>query len=220
MQSLWMPSGGRNQEASLRLKKLQTRHGQIEARIETMYMDKLDGRITQEFFDKQAGILRKEQDGVRRNIEVIQEATPAPVDQAVDMLRLTSRASEMFLQQSAAEQRRLLRTVVGKATWKDGQLQTALFEPFQILRHSNLESCRKEREKAGSGCDLEIWLPGMDSTHDNIKQCRIYNLQTLQWSKMPDWTRKTTTRTQLVHEFALGRLDALGDVFYTTILKI
>jgi site-specific DNA recombinase len=140
------------------IKKLQTRHGQIEARIETMYMDKLDGRITQEFFDKQAGIWRKEQDSVLRKIQDIQKATPAPVDQAIDMLSLTSRASEMFLQQSAAEQRRLLQTVVEKATWKDGALQTTLFEPFQILRHSNLESYRKEKEKVGSGRDLEIWL--------------------------------------------------------------
>ena len=47
-----------------------------------MYQDRLDGRITQEFFDKQAGIWRKEQDGV-------QKATPTPVDQAIDMPRLT-----------------------------------------------------------------------------------------------------------------------------------
>ena len=105
-----------------------------------------------------------------RKIQDIQKATPAPVDQAIDMLRLTSRASEMFLQQSAAEQRRLLQTVVEKATWKDGALQTALFEPFQILRHSNQESYRKEKEKAGSGRDLGIWLPGMDSNHDSRLQ--------------------------------------------------
>jgi hypothetical protein len=36
------------------IKKLQARYEQIQARIETMYMDKLDGRITQEFFDKQS----------------------------------------------------------------------------------------------------------------------------------------------------------------------
>jgi len=83
---------------------------------------------------------------------------PAPVDQAIDMLRLTSRASELFLQQSACEQRRLLQTVVEKASWKDGSLQTSLFEPFEILRYSNQESYRNEKEKAGSGRDMEIWL--------------------------------------------------------------
>jgi hypothetical protein len=75
------------------------------------------------------------------------------------MLRLTSRASELFLQQPATKQRRLLQTVVEKAAWKDGTLQTSLFEPFEILRHSNQESYSKEKEKAGSGRDFGIWLP-------------------------------------------------------------
>ena len=140
------------------IKKLQARYDQIEARVGTMYMDKLDGRITQEFFDKHAATLRREQDGLLCKIQGIQKAALAPVDQAVDMLRLTSRASELFLQQSAAEQRRLLQVVVEKAAWRDGALQTTLFEPFEILRHSNQESYGKEKENGGSGLDLAIWL--------------------------------------------------------------
>jgi site-specific DNA recombinase len=140
------------------IKKLNARYDQIEARIETMYMDKLDGRISQEFFDRQAATLRREQDDLQRRIQDIQKATPAPVDQAVDLLRLTSRASELFLQQPAVEQRRLLQSVVEKAAWKNGALQTALFEPFEILRHSNQESSRKEKENRGSGRDLAVWL--------------------------------------------------------------
>ena len=102
-----------------------------------MYMDKLDGRITHEFFDKQAATLRREQDGLLYKIQGIQKAALAPVDHAIDMLRLTSRASDLFLQQPAGEQLQLLQTVVEKAAWKDGALQTALFEPFETLRHSN-----------------------------------------------------------------------------------
>ena len=138
------------------IKKLKSRSDQIEARIETMYMDKLDGRITQEFFDKQAATMRREQDGLLRKIQDIEKATPMPVDQAIDMLRLTSRASELFQQQPAAEQRRLLQTIVEKAAWKGGTLRTALFEPFEIFRHSNQESSRKEN--VGSGRELGIWL--------------------------------------------------------------
>ncbi len=152
------------------IKKLQVRYEQIQARIETMYMDKLDGRITQDFFDKQAAAWRSEQDGLQRKIQDVQKATPAPVDQAVDMLRLTSHASELFLQQPAAEQRRLLQAVFEKAAWQDGRLRTTLFEPFEILRHSNQESYRKEKENGASGRDLEIWLPGMDSNHDSRLQ--------------------------------------------------
>ena len=63
-----------------------------------MYMDKLDGRIAQEFFDKHSAAWRSKQDGLQRKIQDTKKATPAPIDQAVDMLRLTSRASELFVQ--------------------------------------------------------------------------------------------------------------------------
>jgi site-specific DNA recombinase len=140
------------------VKRLKAQHDHLEARIETMYMDKLDGRITQEFFDRNSATWRGEQEALLRKIRNIQTAAPAPIDQAVDMLRLTSRASELFLQQPAAEQRRLLHVVFEKATWQDGALGTTLFEPFEILRHSNQERYTKEKEKAGSGRDLGIWL--------------------------------------------------------------
>lgn len=140
------------------IKTLKTRHDQIQARIEVMYLDKLDGRITAEFFDKNSDTWRKEQDRLFGKIQDIQKAAPTPIDQAVDMVRLTSRASELFLQQSATEQRRLLQVVVGNAAWQDGTLRTTLFEPFEILRRSNSESNRKEKENSGSMTDMKIWL--------------------------------------------------------------
>src|SRR5207247_6909290 len=113
------------------IKKLQARYEQIQARLETMYLDKLDGRITQEFFDQQSAAWRSEQDGLQRKIQEVQKATPAPIDQAVDMLRLTSRASELFLKQTAAEQRRLLQVVVAKEDWQDGTLRTSMVAQFE-----------------------------------------------------------------------------------------
>jgi hypothetical protein len=67
------------------------------------------------------------------------------------MMRLTSRASELFLQQPAAERRRLLGVVLENAAWKDGELRMSLFEPFEILRRSNRESYRKHAENPDSG---------------------------------------------------------------------
>ena len=152
------------------IKRLQVRYDRVRARLETMYLDKLDGRITPEFFDDQAAAWRREQDAILRKVQEAQKATPAPVDQAIDTLHLTSQACQLFMRQSAEEQRRLLRGLIKNATWQDGTLRTALFEPFEVLRHSNQESYRKEKEIAGSGQDLGIWLPGMDSNHDSRLQ--------------------------------------------------
>src|SRR5205823_5424075 len=68
------------------VKKLQARYNQIRARIETMYLDKLDERITQEFFDNHSASWRSEQDVLLRQIQDIQKAASAPIDQALDML--------------------------------------------------------------------------------------------------------------------------------------
>jgi len=114
--------GARSPHSSSKSKRLETQYGQIEKRTETMYVDKLDERINQEVFDKHAAILRCEQERLQRKIKDIQKATPAPIGQAVDMLRLTSRASEVFLQQPAAEQRRLLQVVAGRSVADDSVL--------------------------------------------------------------------------------------------------
>jgi site-specific DNA recombinase len=145
------------------IKRLQARHEQIQARIETMYRDRLDGRIDVEFFDSHAAEWRREQETILGKIRDIQWAAPAPIDQAIDMLQLTSRAAELFLMQPPREQRHLLRVVMEKAAWQDGTLRATLFEPFEILRHSNQASTRKENGDVGSGQDLGIWLPGPDS---------------------------------------------------------
>jgi hypothetical protein len=64
----------------------------------------------------------------------------------------------LFQQQPATEQRRLLQVLIQRAAWKAGALHTKLFEPFEILRHSNQESNRKEKELGGTGRDFGIWL--------------------------------------------------------------
>lgn len=84
-------------------KRLQERYDHIKARIETMYLDKLDGRVTQDFFDNRSAAWRSERDGLLRKIQDLQEVAPAPVDQAIDMLRSTSRVGEVFLQQAGTE---------------------------------------------------------------------------------------------------------------------
>jgi hypothetical protein len=73
----------------------------------------------------------------------------------IDMRQLISRAAELFLLQPPHEQRHL---VMEKAAWKDRALRATLFESFEILRHSNLESLRKENERPGPGQHSEVWL--------------------------------------------------------------
>ena len=87
-----------------------------------MYADKLDGRIDQATYDQHAAVWRGEQLSVRRRIHEIQSAAAAPLDRAMDLLRLTSRTCQLFARQPAAEQRRLLQIMVKGAAWQDAPI--------------------------------------------------------------------------------------------------
>ena len=75
-----------------------------------------------------------------------------------------------MLATGGSTERRLLQTVVENATWKCGVLQTKLFEPFEpfeILRHSNHESSRNEKENSifplfsgSQTCAAAVFLDG------------------------------------------------------------
>jgi hypothetical protein len=120
---------------------------------------------------------KREQEDLQHQIQNIQRAAPAPVDQAVDMMRLTSQACKLFLQQPANEQRRMLQTLIKNAASREGALRTTLFEPFDGLRHSNSESRRKEKEKGKSMTDIEIWLPTLDTFRTHFSN--FNNFQTV-----------------------------------------
>src|SRR5258708_6287869 len=71
------------------IKRLQAQHDHIGARIETMYLDKLDGRIAQEFFDRNSATWRDEEEALVRQILNIQTAAPRPVVEPGDRRRRT-----------------------------------------------------------------------------------------------------------------------------------
>jgi hypothetical protein len=130
----------------------------FRARIDMLYTDRLDGRITLSFYDAKAGEFRAQQQAILRQIEQIQATAPVPVEGALDLMRLTSKAATLFCQQNGHEQRRLLRTLMKSAAWQGGELRLEFEEPFEILRGSNRANRTKDMQIPGSGRDSEIWL--------------------------------------------------------------
>ena len=181
------------------LKKIEEQRRRITSKLETMYEDKLEGRISAEFFDRKAAELKVQETELLRQVNDIRAAEPAPVQHALNLMDLTSRTAALFKDQPVHERQRFLRLVLKTASWKGGELQTQFEEPFETLRRSNQLSQTKGNEMGVESGDFQEWLPGMDSNHDNRKLRGICKLQRIQWSKRPDWTRKTSTRTQLVH---------------------
>jgi DNA invertase Pin-like site-specific DNA recombinase len=159
---------------SRELSRLEEQHRRIDAKLQTLYDDRLDARITAESYDRKARDLRSQALELSRRIDNMRGNAPAPVDAAINVMELTSRAGELFLVQPAEEKQALLHLVLKSASWAHGQLQTEFENPFEALRCSNRLNQTKQKEIDMKVTDEEIWLPGMDSNHelDKILKCR------------------------------------------------
>ena len=102
-----------------------------------------------------------------RRINDMRSAEPSPVQEAIDLLEVTSRAADLFLAQPMHEKQTFLRLILKSASWKDARLQTEFEEPFESLRRSNQLSTTQHKENGMVKPNTEIWLPGQDS---NLQQ--------------------------------------------------
>ena len=145
------------------LRRAQTELERLQNRLETLYDDRLDGRIEAAIYDQKAGEIRGQQNEIRKRLHEGQTAALPPARQAVDLLALTSQMAELFVEQPAAEQAKLLRLVVESASWKGGELRMCLREPFSKLRLSNSATPTKDKVLNTVNNKSDIWRRDRDS---------------------------------------------------------
>jgi hypothetical protein len=145
------------------LKQLKAEHARLQARIETMYLDRLDGRITAEFFDATSKQWRDQQKEVEMHMKQLETTALRTATEAVEIMRSLSDACSAFADQPSQQQRALASALVQRATWKAGKFEVTLKEPYQVLAHSNSVSQSREREKSSCGQETEVWLARRNS---------------------------------------------------------
>jgi len=140
------------------VKRLEEQHRRLGSKLEAMYEDRLEGRISLEMYDRKSKELRGQALELSRRINEIQASAPAPVQAAIDLMDLTSRAADLFRAQPPREKQRFLRVVLKSASWQHGRLQTEFEEPFENLRRSNQLSQTKQEENRMKTAEIENWL--------------------------------------------------------------
>jgi site-specific DNA recombinase len=113
--------------------RFQAEYTALQNRIDGMYVDKLDGRISAAFFDRKAAEWRAEQDRIQSALAGHQQANRSYLDSGVRLLELASRASEMFKAQPPEARQELLKFVVSNSTWRGGQLSISYRQPFDLI---------------------------------------------------------------------------------------
>lgn len=139
---------------------LQREHRKYQDRLDAMYLDKLDGKISQDFFDGKSADWRVAQDDLLRKIEKHQNANRSYLDEGVRLLELVQRAVVLYEKQEMREKRRLLDFVCSNSTWKDGRLTPNYRKPFDVIAVTNRTYKMEKAAFPKKDGLLEIWLPG------------------------------------------------------------
>lgn len=146
------------QEQAEAVERLVSREKQIQRRIDAMYLDKLDGRITADFFDSKSAEWRAEQEDCIAGVKRLRSTDRSYIEDGIRILELAKNARNLFNRQSASEKRKLLDFVVSNSTWRDGKLASTYRQPFDLIAETAL---RSEGVEATQGVEIaksEIWL--------------------------------------------------------------
>ena len=150
---------------AVRAQSLRRQHVELErvqARLDVLYEDRLDGRIDTATYDKKAVEIRGQKDQIQQKMRA-SETAAVPIGQAVDLVTLTSTAADLFLKQEGSEQRRLLRVLLEEASWKGSELRMSLREPFEKLRLSNRTTGNDFNGFGGNEPNFDNWRRKRDS---------------------------------------------------------
>ncbi len=145
------------------IRRIQTEYDHLQARIDLMYVDKLEGRIDREFFERMAGDWRVEQQKCLALIGDHQNANQTYMSEGIRLLELAQRAGFLFRQQQRAEKRQLIGFVLSNCTWKDGQLTAEYRQPFDLLAKNVSALGAEKLSRSAKSRDFDNWLPGTDS---------------------------------------------------------
>ena len=145
------------------LLRQRTELDRVQARLDILYEDRLDGRIDVVKYDQKAAELREQRDRVLNRIRAAEGAVLPSISQAADLMMLTSKGADLFLKQPAAEQRKLLHLLLENASWKGGELRMSFREPFENLRLSNQTTSNDSNRFDRSRPEFGIWRREWDS---------------------------------------------------------
>jgi site-specific DNA recombinase len=130
------------------IKQTRDEYNRLQRKLDTLYEDRLDGRITVADYDKYVTKLKAEMDELDRKLVEFTNNDKSFVVTAEHLLRLASRAKELFESSQPQQKNKILRLLLANLTLNQKRLQLYLLKPFSgLLLDPNSQN----------------WLPGPDS---------------------------------------------------------
>lgn len=120
----------------------------ITHRCDRLYLDRLDGRITESDYDRFYQSFREQLSDIDTSLSKLQEAEDNYYIKVKYVMDLCSRAYELFIGSEVEEKRQLIKLILSNLTLNDGNLLYEAHKPFDLILKN---------------VDSKLWLPEQDS---------------------------------------------------------
>ena len=130
------------------VKQLERQVKTLQDRIDQAYLDKLDQKISENFWQSQTAKWLHEKEELTLKLLAHQKADTNYLQNANLILELAKKAADLFKKQNIEQKRKMIRLLVSNSTYQGGKLDLTLYSPFEAMM--------KGRESGN-------WLPESDS---------------------------------------------------------
>lgn len=113
--------------------RLQLRLTTVRRRIDQAYVDRLDGKISEEFWQAKAVEWQQEEQQIVLAIGELEEAKPEHMLDRIRILELANKAHSLYLRQAPTEKAKLLRIVLSNCTVDAVSVYPTYTKPFDLI---------------------------------------------------------------------------------------
>src|SRR6266496_5376541 len=121
------------EETAAQQTRLEQRHSAVRRRMEQAYLDKLDGKISEEFWAARNAEWQEEANGIALALGALQTANPDRMLTVNRILELANKAYSLYVRQNASEQGKLLRMVLSNCATNGVTLYPEYRKPFDFI---------------------------------------------------------------------------------------
>ena len=118
------------------LNELKSKYEQIEQRLDRLYDDKLDQRITRKFYERKFKQYSGEKDAIVEGIRRHSQASGKYFELGISIYELSQRAGEIYQKANLEEKRQLMNLVFHELSLDEGKLSFTYSKPFEMLQEA------------------------------------------------------------------------------------
>jgi site-specific DNA recombinase len=127
--------------------RLQRRLTALRHRLDQAYLDKLDGKITEQFWNRKSAEWMSEEQQVLQALQGLEQAKPERMLDAMRTLELANKAYFLYLKQEPTEKAKLLKMVLSNCTIDVASVYPTYRKPFDLIfTHAKNEGWRARRD--------------------------------------------------------------------------